>query len=106
RREHAEEVEGPRPRDREVRIERMRVDDGGHRVGGVVEAVDELEAERDQQRAAEKDERPDRWAVNGRQVGDQVDGGVEHPGCEQETEDQNPAPVWTGRELRVDRSLR
>ena len=33
------------------------VDDGGHRVGGVVEPVDELEAERDRQADEQKDER-------------------------------------------------
>ena len=36
---------------------RVGVDDRGDRVGGVVEAVDELEAERDQQRDAEQDPR-------------------------------------------------
>ena len=39
---------------------RVGVDDRGDRVGGVVEAVDELEAERDQQRDAEQHERQPR----------------------------------------------
>ena len=55
--EHAEEVEHARPDDGEVRRQRVRVDDRRHGVGGVVEAVDELEAERDQQRDAEQEER-------------------------------------------------
>ena len=46
--EHADEVPRPRPHDREVRLERVRIDDGGHRVGGIVKAVHELEAERDE----------------------------------------------------------
>ena len=50
REQHAEEVEHARPDDREVRRQRVRVDDSGDGIGGVVEAIDELEAERDQQR--------------------------------------------------------
>ncbi len=34
----------------------MGVDDGRHRIGGVVEAVDELESQRDEQRNSEQDE--------------------------------------------------
>ena len=41
----------------------MRVDDGGDRVGRIVEAVDELEAKRNQQRDAEQNERADRKAL-------------------------------------------
>ena len=57
--EHAQEVEQARPHHRDLRRQRVGVDHRGHRVGGVVEAVDELEAERDQQRQAQQDERPD-----------------------------------------------
>ena len=46
----ADEVPDARPDDGDVRIQRVRVDHRRHGVGGVVEAVDELEAERDQQR--------------------------------------------------------
>ena len=52
--QHAEEVEEARPDHREVGHQRMGVDDGRDRVGGVVEAVDEFEAERDQQRHGEQ----------------------------------------------------
>ena len=58
--EHAEQVPAARPDDGDLRLERVGVDDGRHRVGGVVEAVDELEAERDQHRHAEQQERQDR----------------------------------------------
>ena len=51
-----EEVQRARIHHREMRLQRVRVDDGRDRVGGVVEAVDELEAERDEQRDAEQEE--------------------------------------------------
>src|SRR5271157_232569 len=47
--EHAEEIPEARPDDGNVRLERVSVDDRGHGVGGVVESVDEFEAERHQQ---------------------------------------------------------
>ena len=47
--EHAGQVAQARPDHGDIRIERMGVDDRGDGVGGVVEAVDELEAQRDQQ---------------------------------------------------------
>ena len=60
RSEHAEEVPAARPHDSDLGRQRVGVDDGGDGVGGVVEAVDEFEAERDQQRDAEQKERQDR----------------------------------------------
>ena len=54
--EDADEVPDARPEDREVRLERVRVDDGRDGVGRVVEAVHELEAERDEERDPEEDE--------------------------------------------------
>src|SRR3974390_2064906 len=58
----------------------MRIDDGGHRVRGVMESVDELEAERDQQRDAEQQERHPRrrGRVRGLDVRLQAVGHVEH----------------------------
>ena len=56
RKQHAEEVEEARPDDGDIGRQRMGVDDRRDGVGGVVEAVDEFEAERDQQRDAEQDE--------------------------------------------------
>ena len=52
--EHAGEVAEAGPDHGDVRLERVGVDDGGDGVGGVVESVDELEAERDEQRQAEQ----------------------------------------------------
>jgi hypothetical protein len=46
---HAEEVEKPGPYYGNFRRQRMGVDDRRHRVGGIVEAVHELESERDEQ---------------------------------------------------------
>jgi hypothetical protein len=60
RQHHPEKIAEPRPNHRERRRHRVRVDDGGDCVGGVVEAVDELEPQRDQQREREERERPAR----------------------------------------------
>ena len=46
-----------RPDDREIRRQRARIDDGRHRVRGIVKAVHELESERDQERDEEQEER-------------------------------------------------
>ena len=59
--QHAEEVPHARPDHRECWRQRMRVDDGGDGIGGVVEAVDELEAERDQQRDKQAADTAERW---------------------------------------------
>ncbi len=52
--EHAGEVHDAGVDDGDVRLERVGVDAGGDGVGGVVEAVDELEAESDEQGDAEQ----------------------------------------------------
>ena len=61
-----------RPDDRDLRRQRVRVDDRRDRVRRVVEAVDELEAERDQQRHAEQQERQHARVAYFLQVADQV----------------------------------
>ena len=58
--QHAEEVEEARPHHGEFRRQRVGIDHGCDRVGGVVEAVDELEAERDQERDEQQQEGQDR----------------------------------------------
>ena len=59
RSEHAEKIPAARPDNRELRRQGVGVNDGGDRVGGVVEAVHEFEAKRDQQRDAEQNEGQD-----------------------------------------------
>jgi hypothetical protein len=59
-------------------------DDVGHRVGRVVEAVDELEPERDQQRHAEQDVGHER----GRAAAGRVDVGHQAPAGEQQAHRQ------------------
>ena len=49
-----EEVPHARPDHRDVRRQRVGVDHGRHGIGRVVEAVDELESQRDQQCNGEK----------------------------------------------------
>ncbi len=56
REQHAEEIERSGPDDREIRRQAVRIDDGRHGIGGVVEAVDELEPERDQQSYTQQEE--------------------------------------------------
>jgi hypothetical protein len=47
-----------------MRIEGVRVDDRGDRVGGVVKAIHELEPQRHQKRHAEKNEGKNRRRMN------------------------------------------
>ena len=54
--QHAEEVEESGPDHCDLRRHGMGIDHGRDRIGGVVEAVDEFEGERDQQSDAEQDE--------------------------------------------------
>ncbi len=66
----------PDQTNREIRRHRVRVDYGGDRVGGVVEAVDELESQRDEQCDAEQDVRIHSGIADHRQVVRQVIAGV------------------------------
>ncbi len=59
RQHDADEVPAARPDHRGDRRQRMGVDHRRHRIGGVVEAVHEFEAERDQQREAQEQEGAD-----------------------------------------------
>ena len=61
-----------RPDDGDVRLERVGVDDGGDGVGRVVEAVDELEPQRDEERDAEQDVRQHRPRGRAFQVPDEL----------------------------------
>ena len=62
--EHSEEVEEPRPNNRWDGRKRVGVDDRRHRVGGVMESVDELKGQRKKERKAEQDQ------CTGRDCGD------------------------------------
>jgi hypothetical protein len=85
---HAEEVEQARPHHRHRRRQAVGVDHGRDRVGGVVEAVHELEAQRDQQREAEQREGADgeRRLPGGVHVGDEAVEGVAEAADEQQHE--------------------
>ena len=52
--EHTEEIPEARPHYRDMRLQRMGVDHGGHGIGGVVKPIHKLEAQRDQQRNAQE----------------------------------------------------
>ncbi len=57
--EHAGQITDSRPDHGDIGLERMGVDDRGHGVGGVVEAVDELKAEGDEQGEGQQQIGPD-----------------------------------------------
>ena len=67
--EHADEVQEAGVDDGDVGLEGVGVDDGGDGVGGVVEAVDELEAEGDEESDAEQDEGEDGGGVDDGEIG-------------------------------------
>jgi hypothetical protein len=69
----------------------MGVDHRRHRVGGVVEAIDELEAERDKERDAEKKERQQRQPLRHRSVDvtHQAVAGKAHANQQQDQEQQH-----------------
>ncbi len=60
RNEHAQKVEKARNHHGNMRRQRMGIDHRRHRVGSVVEAVDEFKAQRDQQRDKQQQERHER----------------------------------------------
>ena len=85
-----------------VRLERVRVDDGGNRVGRVVKAVDELEAQRHQQGDAEQDERHHRGRVHVREVGKELGARVADPDGERDSEDRHAELAGPTRQFGVD----
>ena len=85
--EHADEVHDAGVDDGDVRLERVGVDAGGDGVGGVVEAVDELEAEGDEERDAQQDEGKDRRRVDDGEVGAEVGGDVDDADDQHDAED-------------------
>lgn len=48
--QHPQEIERARPHHREVGIERVRINNGRHRIGRVMKAIHELSSQRDQKR--------------------------------------------------------
>ena len=102
--QHAGEVAKSRPCDRDVRLERVRIDDGRDGVGGVVEAVDELEAERNQQRADQHEVRPDRRRLLDGEVGNQMGRDVEQARGEDQSKNDNSACCRLSCEFFVDRA--
>ena len=67
-----------------MRRQRMRVDHGRHRIGGVVESVDELEAERHKQGQGQQQ----KWQIGGYRlagigdIGIEAGAGIDQPGGE------------------------
>ena len=104
--QHSREVEESRPCDRDVRLQRVRIDDGRNRIGGVVESIDELKAERYQQCAAKHNERADRGSLLDGKVGNQMACRVEHACGEDQAKHNHPAHTWASGELCVNCTFR
>ena len=75
--QYAEKIPEARPDDGDVRFHRMRVDDGGDRIRGVVEAVYELKAESHQQRQPQQQVGQNRARVDSRKIGEKMICGVD-----------------------------
>ncbi len=105
RRQHAEEVERPRPHHRDQRRQAVGVDHGGDRVGRVMEPVDELEPQRDQQGEAQQHQRADRQPVLAHVVDIGVDAErrIAQPEQQHRKERQRPAGVRPAVQLRPGR---
>ncbi len=86
-----------------MRLEGVGVDDGGDGVGGVVESVDELEAEGDEEGDAEENIRHDRSAVDGGEIGEEMEGGVDDADDQDDAEADHADFAGTLAELVVDR---
>jgi hypothetical protein len=91
----AEEIEHAGPQHRDLRRQAVRINDGGDGVGGVVEAVDELEAERDQQCNAQQHKRADRKRrrLRGADIAEEAVQRVADAKREQDGEDHRAADV-------------
>ena len=91
-----------------MRLERVGVDAGGDGVGGVVEAVDELEAEGNHQRDAQQHEGQDRRRVDSGEVRSKVRADVDQATDQHDAEDDGaPFSGWGVLELLIEeRGLR
>ena len=71
-------------------LERVSIDHRGHGVGGVVKSIDELEAQGDHQRYAEKHEGQNGLVVDGGKIVKQAGTGIADADDEHDAEDQHP----------------
>ena len=67
----------------------MRIDHGGHGVGRVVKSVHELEAQRGQQRDAQKKVGKSAGRADARNIGKQTDGGIRDARDQDDAKDQH-----------------
>jgi hypothetical protein len=93
---HADEVHDTGVDDGDVRLKRVGVNASGNSVRSIVEAVDELKAERNKERHAQKDEWKDRGRVDKREVRAKMGANVNQPGNEHDTKD-DASPFANGR---------
>ena len=104
--QHAEEIPEAGPDHGDVRLERVGVDDRGHGVGGVVESVDELEAESDQQRDPEKHEGQDGFVVHEGKIVQQAGAGIGNSDDQHDAENQHADFAGRAGEFLVEYGLR
>jgi hypothetical protein len=75
---HSQKIPEAGPDDGDVRLEGVRVNDGGDGIGGVVESVNEFEAQGDQQRDGKQNVGSDGTGVHSRQIGEKMEGGINY----------------------------
>jgi len=84
-------------------VERVGVNDAGNGVGGIVKAVDELEAKCDEEGEAQQKIREDGRRMCGRQVGDQLGKNVDSADDSDDGESNDACtPVFPGLQLAVE----
>jgi hypothetical protein len=91
--EHAHKVAEARPDDSDVGVERVGIDDRGDGIGGVVEAVHELERQGNGQRGSEQDIRPDAPQGDVAQVARNVEADVGQAADEGDEDDGRAEPA-------------
>ena len=88
--EHADEVQEAGIDDGDMRLERMRVNDGGDGIGGVMEAVDEFECKGDEQGEAQQGIGPGGGEVGSGKIVGKLRTGVAETADEGDAENDHP----------------
>ena len=78
-----------------MRLQGVCVDNSGHSVGRVVEAVHELKSQSDQKRDAKQDVRADRGRMHLRKVREQMSTGVNQADDESDSKHEHADAAWS-----------
>jgi hypothetical protein len=85
-----------------VRLEGVGIDDRGHGISSVVEAVDEFEPECDGEREAQKDEGQRGGDVDLRKIREKMCAGIDGAGNERDAEDDGAHTTRCSLDLRIE----